>query len=139
MDTIYWAVKLTDNSKAALLSKFPAVHPNIYAEHMTIVFKPSESVDKALMKECGTEVSLEVIGHGQDQNGQAVVVKSDSVSRIGGGIAHITISCANGTRPVYSNTLLKNHWDTVSPLSLNGVIARYTKGGWDTCQKNELT
>jgi len=135
MDTIYWAVKLTDAGKATLLSKFPAVHPNIFAEHMTIVFKPSNTVDQALMKECGTEVTLEVIGHGQDANGQAVVVKSDNVSRIGGGIAHITISCANGTRPVYSNTLLKKHYDSVSPVSLDGVIARFTKGGWDTCQK----
>ena len=135
MDTIYWAVKLTDESKVKLLSSFPAAHPNIYAEHMTIVFKPSDSLNEALMKECGTEVTLNVIGHAQDQNGQAVVVKSDSVSRIGGGIAHVTISCANGTKPVYSNELLKKHYDTVSPIQLDGVIARFTKGGWDTCTK----
>jgi len=134
MDTIYWAVKLDDANKAALLARFPPKHSNIYAEHMTIIFKPSESVDEALMKECGTEVTLEVIGYGEDQNGQAVVVKSDNVSRVGGGIAHITISCANGVRPVYSNTLLQKHWNQVSPtLSVSGVIARFTKDGWDTC------
>ena len=133
MDTIYWAVKLDEAGKTALLNRFPPVHTNIYAEHMTIVFNPSDSVDEALMKERGTKVNLEVIGHGEDQNGQAVVVKSDKVSRIGGGIAHITISCANGTRPVYSNTLLKKHWDQIaSPLILSGVIAQFTKNGWET-------
>lgn len=138
MDTIYWAVKLDDAGKAALLARFAPAHPNVYAEHMTIVFKPSDSVDEALMKECGTEVELNVIGHSEDQNGQAVVVKSDSVSRIGGGVAHITISCVNGTRPVYSNTLLKKHWDQVSPaFAVSGVIARYTKQGWVTSKTDE--
>lgn len=138
MDTIYWAVKLDDASRAALLTKFPAAHPTVYAEHMTIVFGPSDNVDKALMQECGTDVRLEVVGYGSDDKGQAVVVRSDTVSRIGGGIAHVTISCANGTRPVYSNTLLQKHWDSVSPsLNLSGVIARFTKNGWDTCESEK--
>lgn len=133
MDTIYWAVKLDDASRAALLTKFPAVHPNVFAEHMTIVFNPSDGVNEALLPECGKDVTLEVIGHGADAKGQAVVVRSDAVSRIGGGIAHVTISCANGTRPVYSNSLLQKHWDAVSPsINLKGVIARFTKSGWDT-------
>ena len=132
-DTIYWAVKINDVSKAALLAKFPAEHPNIFADHMTIVFNPSDGINKALLPECGKSVTLEVIGHVFDTKGQAVVVRSDTVSRIGGGIAHITISCANGTRPVYSNSLLQKHWNDVSPsINLKGVIARSTKSGWDT-------
>lgn len=136
MDTIYWAVKLDDSSKSLLLSKFPPVHPNVYAEHMTIVFKPSESIDNALMKQCGNQVNLNVIGYSEDKNGQAAVVKSDTVSKMGGGVPHITISCANGIKPVYSNELLKKHYDNVSsPIILNGIIARFTNKGWDTCGK----
>ncbi|KKM60735.1 hypothetical protein LCGC14_1538820 [marine sediment metagenome] len=138
MDTIYWAVKLDDSSRAVLLTKFPAVHPNIFAEHMTIVFNPSESVDEAVMQKCGTDVNLEIVGHSTDDKGQAVVVRSDAVSRIGGGIAHITISCANGTRPVYSNILLQKHWDSVSQsVNLSGTIARFTKNGWDICESKK--
>jgi hypothetical protein len=138
MKTIYWAVKLDDDSRAALLTQFPAQHRNVYAEHMTIVFQPSEDVDKALMEECGTKVNLEIIGYGSDKRGQAVVVKSDNVSRIGGGIAHITLSCVGGTRPVYSNSLLKKHWDPISSsLILSGVIARFTRNGWDICKSEK--
>lgn len=138
MDTIYWAVKLDDASRVMLLTKFPAVHPNVFAEHMTIVFNPSESANETLMEECGVSVNLEVIGYGADNKGQAVVVKSDTISRIGGGIAHITISCINGTRPVYSNILLQKHWDSVSQsVNLNGVIARFTKNGWDICKSEK--
>ena len=130
-DTIYWAVKLDEASTAKLLTTFPAEHPNVYAEHMTIVFRPSDAVDQSLMNELGSSVTLNVIGHASDSKGQAVVVSSQNVSRIGGGVAHITISCANGTKPVYSNTLLSKHWNQVSPVSLSGVIARFTKSGWD--------
>lgn len=130
-DTIYWAVKLDDTSRTLLLSKFPPKHPNVYAEHMTIVFRPSDEIDRELMNKCGAIVSLRVIGHAYDDAGQAVEVESDAVSRLGGK-PHITISCANGTKPVYSNSLLADGSNDVPTLSLTGTVARFTKRGWDT-------
>jgi len=135
-DTIYWAVRLDNTSHALLLSRFPAIHPNVYAEHMTIVFNPSQEVDDELMKKLGSQTALAVIGHVADNKGQAVVV-TGAEKRIGGGVEHITISCANGTRPVYSNQLVSSHWDSVSSLILNGVIARFTKSGWDTGENQD--
>lgn len=130
MDTIYWAVKLDDKSRNILLSLFPPKYKNIYAEHMTIVFGPSEEMDGTLMKECGTKVKLNIIGYGEDQNCQAVVIHSDNVSRIGGGIPHITISCSEGIKPVYSNTMLEKRWTKSPQVTLTGTIARFTKNGW---------
>jgi hypothetical protein len=130
MDTVYWAVKLDKKSKSNLLSLFPPRHKNVYADHMTIVFRPSKKINETLMKECGTRVKLNVIGYGEDKNCQAVVVHSNSVSRIGGGIPHITISCSEEVKPVYSNIMLGKHWAKVSQISLTGTIARFTKDGW---------
>lgn len=133
MKTIYWAVKLDEASSGKLLDKFPAQHENVYAEHMTIVFNPSSSVDAALMSRCGEEVSLDVVGHLADTKGQAVAVQSPNVARIGGGVPHVTISCSPGTKPVYSNELLKNSWDAVETITLTGRVARFTRSGWDFC------
>jgi hypothetical protein len=133
--TIYWAIKLDSASKSLLLSKFPAKHPNVYAEHMTIIFRPSDKVDSEMMNKCGLAVSIRVVGHAYDNNGQAVKVESDAVSKIGGGIPHITISCASGTKPVYSNKLLAEGDNQVPTLVLTGIVARFTDKGWDTKSK----
>ena len=73
-DTIYWAVKLNGESIAKLVSQFPPIHPRLYAEHMTIVFRPSEEQEQALIEECGRTVDIKVSGYAEDENGQAVVV-----------------------------------------------------------------
>ena len=135
--TIYWAVKLNDKSRVDLLIGFPAIHSNVYAEHMTVLFGPSASEDEALMQVCGTKVKLEVVGYRADEKGQAVVVQS-SISRIDGGINHITISCANNVQPFYSNQLLQNTFISVpSTVILNGVVARFTDSGWDLCESDK--
>lgn len=130
-DTIYWAVKLDMESVAKLVSHFPPRHPNVYAEHVTVAFSPTEEQERQLVPQCGQAVSLQVVAVAQDDKGQAVVVSG--VDRLNPGTPHITISCADGVRPVYSNTLLsKGEREVVSGPTLNGVMARYTKRGWDT-------
>jgi len=129
-DTIYWAVKLDSDSVARLFSAFPPKHPNVYAEHMTIVFRPSEDQEQGLVPLCGSNIELAVIGYAEDDKGQAVVVSGQE--RLGGGMPHITISCADGTKPFYSNTLLGSGYDTTPNVTLQGVVARFTGKGWDT-------
>ena len=130
--TIYWAIKLDEKSRVDLLVGFPAIHPNIYAEHMTVLYGPSDDEDEAMMQVCGTKVNLEVIGSGADEKGQAVVIKSDTMSRVDGGINHITVSCANNVKPFYSNQLLQNNFTPISSgITLGETIARFTSSGWD--------
>ena len=130
--TIYWAILLTKTSKDLLLEKCKPSHPNIYAEHITVVFNPTPEQDKTLIKQIGMSVIIAVTGVGADDKGQAVVVAGDRARRLGGGIPHITISCSDGTKPFYSNKLLDGGWDFIEPFMLYGNIARYTKNGWDT-------
>jgi hypothetical protein len=131
--TTFWAVKLNQASRDLILTTFPPIHPNVYAEHMTIVFKPNDQIDAALMKEKGNSAGLKVIGYEEDDKGQALVVDCAEIVRIGGGIAHITISCANGTKPVYSGQMLQKNWNPVlNSITLYGTIARFVSGGWDS-------
>lgn len=127
-ETIYWGVKLNGDSIAKLFTHFPPMHPNVYADHMTIAFRPSEQEDKLLMSELGMPVTLQVIGYAADENGEAVVVSGKP--RLNPGIPHITISTANGVGPVYSNKLLAGDWDRVDGPALTGVVGRFTKQGW---------
>ena len=128
-NTIYWAVLLWEDSKKRLLENCKPNHPNIYAEHMTIAFNPTQEQDKMLMKQLGQVRTLIVTGFKADDRGDAVVVIGEQ--RLCGGIPHITISTAKNIKPFYSNKLLDGGWDYIDPFELYGVIARYTnKGKW---------
>lgn len=132
-NTIYWAVKLDMESVARLVSHFPPVHSNIYAEHVTVAFQPTREQEEYLIPYCGKQVALKVVGYGEDDKGQAVVVSG--IDRFDKGIPHVTISCSDDTKPVYSNTLLSKGFSSAVEIPLTGVMARYSRGGWDTSCK----
>lgn len=119
-------------SVAKLASHFPPVHPNVYTEHVTLAFNPSEEQETKLIPRCGEEASMTVTGYAEDDKGQAVVVALSGIDRLDGGIPHVTISCSEGTRPVYSNKLLGKGVSRTTEIPLKGTVARFTKGGWDT-------
>jgi len=126
--TIYWAALLTPESKDLLLKNVPPIHGKVYAEHATIAFKPSEQIDEEFNKSLGKSVSLTVIGLASDDKGQAVEVKG--VSRSDFGTPHITISCAGGTSPFYSNQLLQSNIEILDSFQLIATISKYTDQGW---------
>ena len=132
-EIIYWAIKLTDKSRAQLLSNFPPKHSKIYAEHITLAFGPTKQENDALSKWLGKSVKFKVITTMSDNKGQAVGVLSEP-DRLDGKLGHITISCTPDTKPVYSNVLMekaKDEFCTISPFELEGVVAKYTKRGWE--------
>lgn len=131
-DTIYWAIKLDPVSKNTLLTKCPPKHPNVFAEHMTVIFKPSDEEDKKMMSYIGQKVLLTIYGYAEDDKGQAVVADGFDILAGGNKITHITISCANGTKPVYSNTLLQKGHTQITPFILTGIVSKFTKTGWKT-------
>lgn len=102
---LYVAIFLDEESKAALLKAFPPKHVNVYGEHMTLAFgrhmEPPYPV--------GEKYSLEVIAAYEDDRGQAVTVKEvfGNVKVWAEQTPHITISCAIGIKPVYSNEVIK--------------------------------
>lgn len=124
--TLYWAVQLNGASKAILLSKMSPLHEKVFADHMTIAFRPDDTTDKEFMDRIDEEIELVVVGEAKDQKGQAAVVVPGHITKPDGLPPHITISCAPGTKPVYSNTLIGLGWSPVSPFSISGLITRFT-------------
>lgn len=121
-NTKYIAIKLTDSSRNTLLNTFPPRHSTVYADHMTIVYKPTKDVEDTFIQRLGENVSLIVTGYAQDNYGQAVVVNSP-INRIDGGINHITISC-NDVSAVYSNELLSKGFKRINGPTLTGILTK---------------
>ena len=122
-DILMLQVELDGASRASLLSRFPKAHPGVKADHMTVAFRPSESMLSSF--EVGKKVTLHVVGYAEDSRGQAVVVAGFPSSNE---IPHITISVADGTKPVYSNKLLADGYDSLDgDFVLTGTTVAVTK------------
>lgn len=101
---LYLGVFLTPESRALLLSQYPAKHPEVHADHMTIKFKPT--LLEIANAPIGRKVKLVVTGIGHNKKVQAVLVSgifSDNA------FAHITLSVSReaGGTPSLSNDLFR--------------------------------
>jgi len=123
-EVIYTGLFLTEESKEALLEAYPAFHPRLHADHVTVVFRPDEAMRALLAPQLDKEFPITVTGAAADEKGQVVGVKIPSFLQHGDQRPHITISCAVNTAPVYSNQLLDKLVE-VEPLKLVGVLRHF--------------
>ena len=89
------------DSPDQLLSRFKPKHPQVYAHHLTLNYKPESIKDL----EIGKKIELKIIGRVSDDNGDALLVETDLKTE--GKHPHITLSCAEGFRPNYSNQMVE--------------------------------
>lgn len=125
---VYIGIFLTPSSRQQLLRDFPPVYANVFADHVTLIFKPKES-DLAKF-DFGSIVRLKVVGYAQDQNGSAVLVDLPSeIEKKPGQKPHITISTAPGIKPFYSNKLIAkpSNIERVSPKTYQGIIDEFPR------------
>jgi hypothetical protein len=123
------AIYLSDVSKKALLAAVPAIHPKVFAEHLTVMFKPHDMVVQQFAPKLGQLVLLTVDGVASDDKGQAVHIK-EQLLRMDKGVAHITISCAPLVPPKYSMELLEKGFTPLAkPISLWGTYEHARKAG----------
>jgi hypothetical protein len=124
----YVGVFLDRASRDLLLARVPARHSKIFADHLTIAFG-KELENKTFP--IGLKVEMEVLGSADDEKGQAAIIAAkDKVVELVGIYKHphITISCAEGTKPVYSNELIpkaqvSQKWTMYEPrFMLTGVV-----------------
>jgi hypothetical protein len=116
---------LTSESKGKLFERFPAEHDNIYGEHVTVIFKPTREQLKDMkdLKLLGKKFDINVTGYAKNKMGQAVKVDVPGAVFSEGRIPHITISTAEGIKPVYSTELLQTEEvEPVSDLTLSGIM-----------------
>lgn len=118
----YLAVVLSEESAKTLKDAFPPAHPAEYYHHMTVVFRPSEEVLAEYGSLLGKEMTLFVVGYACDEKGQAVKVCPPLELVVEKAHPHITLSCANGVKPVYSNELLARGFVAVEGPELRGIL-----------------
>ena len=129
-DIAYTGLFVKDIPK--LLEQFPPKHPRVFAHHSTIT--GGGSLDGI---EVGKECSIKIIGRVFDDKGDALLVENPkSTSKY----PHITLSCAEGTKPVYSFQMIQ-HADRLgiidyfdSPITVN-VTEGYSNGPQDFIEK----
>lgn len=92
---IYSGVFLTPKSRSELLEKFPINYNNMYADHVTIEYEPSEYSVRGLP--IGEMVEIKVTGYAKDDN--VTAVKCIVLDRE----RHITLSTKPGINPAESN------------------------------------
>jgi hypothetical protein len=123
MAALYYAIYLNEESKQKLLAAVPPIHKNVFAEHITVAFKPSPSVAYWLERARSAEyIEFTVISVVLDDKGQAVRIEEPL--RVDDGVPHITISCAENTKPVYSNGMFATLAPAklAVPLKLRGTL-----------------
>lgn len=124
----YTAVVLNADSRAQLLAWAAAnigpAHVNLFAHHMTVKFQPSRVEVDALP--IGQPATLRVVGFAADGKGQAVRVESSVPST--NAAPHVTVAVAEGTKPVYSNELLKGNVVAVDGPTLTGTVEYVVPG-----------
>ena len=83
-----------------LLSKIQPKHSKTFGHHSTIAFKPKNIDDIEL----GKKSTIKIIGRAFDEKGDALLIENPKSNNKN---PHITVSCAEGVSPVYSNELIE--------------------------------
>jgi hypothetical protein len=88
-----------------------------FCHHLTIAYKPDSATWQKFSDLLGKTVQLVVVGIACDEKGQAVYIPSFRSEKE---YPHVTVSCAEGVKPVYSNTLLAQSAanDSIKPLAM---------------------
>lgn len=100
--------------KEAVLTQFPAIHDNVFAQHITFEFGvPNDSPLPAMPER------VFVVGEVSNCECQALIVEVDgAIYRPDGGVFHITISTSDDVKPVTSNDVIKQGWSESAPLAI---------------------
>ena len=111
---------------ATLLKRYSPKHAKIYGHHSTIAFEPP-SLDGINV---GAETKLRIVGRAYDEKGDVLLVENDKSNNTH---PHITLSCAEGVSPAYSNQLIEralesNTVEYFSDLEEIDVVEGYSDG-----------
>jgi len=95
-----------------------ARYERTFCHHITMAYRPSKKIFAKYAAFIGKRVLFEVLELVTDENGQAVRVSGVPCENKH---PHITVSCAPGIEPVYSNRLLARRNASTHRLTFSGV------------------
>lgn len=101
---MFIAANLTPDSIKILKDKIPPKYARVFYHHMTMAFNPSQETFDKYKDLLGKEIELSVFAYCHDDRAQAVLVDTDLSEKK---YPHITLSCDERTKPVYSEELLE--------------------------------
>jgi hypothetical protein len=97
-----------------------AEHSTVHCSHITLAYKPSDETFAKYQHLIGKRVNVLIRDIYCDDHGQAAVVEGvPSENKV----PHITISCAEGVPPGYSNRLLQQINCERKPFAMYGEAA----------------
>lgn len=121
----YVGVFLTPEARREILRDFPPRHPDVKADHVTLLFRPSKEQVDDLREQLGMgrRVPVRVTGVAEDGDAQALEVElPEEIARHAGRRPHVTVSVEEGVEPVYSNELLGRGVRPVEPKVYEGYL-----------------
>ena len=125
--TVVYSAILIDASDRKRITE-NAVHPNLYGEHVTLWYHGSDG--GTATPYAGERVELHLTSHFSDDKGEAWLVECGNVHvreiKEPSQVMHVTVSCADGIKPVYSNELVRHAFaDDTEGFIVHGRIAYY--------------
>lgn len=123
---VYSAILIDDSDKRKILAD--SVHPNKYGEHVTLQYFGSKGGTDTPF--AGKRVAVELKKHYADEKGEAWTVQCNDADvqaiKDASQTLHVTVSCADGTKPFYSNQLIKTaEADDKEGYTVHGRIAYF--------------
>ena len=123
---VYSAILIDDSDKRVILSD--SIHPNKYGEHVTLQYFGNKGGTGTPC--AGKRVAVVLKEHYSDDKGEAWTVECDDSDvqaiKDAAQMLHVTVSCADGTKPFYSNQLIKTAKpDDEKGYTVHGRIAYY--------------
>lgn len=121
----YLALLLSKDSKRELLKVVNPKHKNIYTHHVTLYWDVPKNVVDKVKDSLNKIFDIKINELFEDSKGQAVTVDIDKMfSELNPNQKfHITVSCAVGTPPVYSNDLILNKENLV-PIEFDNLVLK---------------
>jgi tRNA splicing ligase len=127
---IYIGLFLTKDSQHELVDLFARetvkLHDHVYADHITLKFKPTDNDMKMFTDHIGKRYKISVNKMIADVGAQVIPVNVSEIPQefrgiLGSQKPHITLACKYGVKPVYSNTLLNRSESDYQTYTFNGL------------------
>ena len=124
----YLAFELAPESRTALLTHFKPRFSKKMCQHVTVEFNLTDEKLDHLMEEL-KDADLQVIGYQTGDGVDCLVVEvNDSPKRPDGKTYHVTMSLADGHKPVESNQLLTQQgYQTCLPMGFQAELKLLNK------------
>jgi hypothetical protein len=124
----YLAFELLPATRTSLLGQFKPHFKKVMCQHITVMFNLTDE-SAALLQEQLANADLQVVGFQTGDGVECLVVEVNGSSRRpDGGCYHITLSLADGHKPVESNALIKQQgFQTCLPVQIEAELKLLNK------------